>query len=130
MNNAGTSTKGQEAMSFWDPDEKGNPQTENEDESEKHSTSLHALVRALYERIVVLEQRNHEQDITIGNMSRLISATSNSHRQLIDELPLKFCFGTYLWRLENFSGKLDILFKDPSKMLYSQGFYTSPNGYR
>lgn len=130
MDNTSASVKGHEAMSLWDPNDKENAQAERDDGSEKQTMSLHALVRALYERIVVLEQRNHEQDITIGNMSRLISATSNSHRQLIDELPLKFCFGTYLWKLENFSSKLDLLFKDTSKMLYSQGFYTSPNGYR
>lgn len=134
VDNACANSKNHEAMTLWEPPDKQGSQSSGNREPqspiEEQTLSLQALIRALYERVVILEQRNHEQDITIGNLSRLISSTTNGHRQLIKEVPLRFCFGTHIWKIENFTSKLDILLKDPAKMVYSEGFYTSPNGYK
>lgn len=89
-----------------------------------------SFYRALYERMVILEQANREKDIVIGNMSKQLSAISIAERKRNNELVLRFCDGNYVWRVDNFRARLDAMLEDYSKMLYSPGFYTSPNGYR
>jgi TNF receptor-associated factor 6 len=86
--------------------------------------------RALYERVVVLEQRNREQDIVIANMSKQLSAFAVAKMKQNHDMLLRYCMGHYVWKVDNFKARLDAMVKDHYKMLYSPGFYTSPNGYR
>jgi hypothetical protein len=46
------------------------------------------------------------------------------------ELLSRFCGGKFFWRISNFSRHFQKLRLDKSQVLYSQGFYTSPNGYK
>lgn len=86
--------------------------------------------RALYERVVVLEQRNREQDIVIANVSKQLSAFAVAKMKQNNDMLLRYCMGNYIWKIDNFKARLDAMLKDHCKMLYSPGFYTSPNGYR
>lgn len=95
-----------------------------------HYLIFFSFFRALYERVVVLEQRNREQDIVIANMSKQLSAFSIAKMKQSNEMLLRYCMGNYVWKVDNFKARLDAMLKDHFKMLYSPGFYTSPNGYR
>lgn len=86
--------------------------------------------RALYERVVVLEQRNREQDIVLANLTKQLSALAVAKVKQNSDMLLRYCAGNYVWRVDNFQQRLDAMLKDNYKMLYSPGFYTSPNGYR
>lgn len=86
------------------------------------------LLRSLYERIVMLEQRNREQDIQLENMKRQLFANIG---QVSQDLALRYCGGTYLWTVTQISDKLMAMAAAPTRcMFYSPGFYTAPNGYR
>ncbi|CAG9791788.1 unnamed protein product [Diatraea saccharalis] len=122
--NASIDPKEQEAMVLWEPDKDGgqNPVPP--------ITNTSALIRALYERVVVLEQRNREQDIVIANISKQLSAFAVAKMKQNHDMLLRYCMGNYIWKIDNFKARLDAMLKDHYKMLYSPGFYTSPNGYR
>ena len=92
--------------------------------------SISPYFRALYERVVVLEQRNREQDIVIANMSKQLSAFAVAKMKQNNDMLLRYCMGNYVWKIDNFKARLDAMLIDHYKMLYSPGFYTSPNGYR
>ncbi|XP_045492825.1 TNF receptor-associated factor 6-like [Colias croceus] len=124
MSNASMDGKAQEAL-LWDPPEKGSEGTPS---TPINDTS--ALIRALYERVVVLEQRNREQDIVIANISKQLSAFAVAKMKQNNDMLLRYCMGHYIWKVDNFKARLDAMLKDHNKMLYSPGFYTSPNGYR
>ncbi|XP_049865321.1 TNF receptor-associated factor 6-B-like [Pectinophora gossypiella] len=125
ISNASIDAKEQEAMSLWEaPDKEGAPSTA------KPLNNTSALIRALYERVVVLEQRNREQDIVIANMSKQLSAFAVAKMKQNNEMLLRYCMGNYIWKIDNFKARCDAMLKDHYKMLYSPGFYTSPNGYR
>jgi hypothetical protein len=90
--------------------------------------SWQGLLRSLYERIVMLEQRNREQDIQLENMKRQLFANIDQASQ---DLALRYCNGTYLWTVTQISNKLVAMAANPTRcMFYSPGFYTAPNGYR
>ncbi|XP_021912941.1 TNF receptor-associated factor 6 isoform X2 [Zootermopsis nevadensis] len=113
--------KAQEASNLWEPDSKGHM---NGDVQQ----SWQGLLRSLYERIVVLEQRNREQDIQLENMKRQLFANID---QVSQDLALRYCNGTYLWTVTQISKKLVSMATNPTRsMFYSPGFYTAPNGYR
>ncbi|KAJ2938853.1 hypothetical protein O0L34_g18481 [Tuta absoluta] len=125
ISNAGIDPKEQEAMSLWEaPDKEGNQATP------KPLNNTSALIRALYERVVVLEQRNREQDIVIANISKQLNAFAVAKMKQNNEMLLRYCMGNYVWRVDNFKARCEAMMKDHFKMLYSPGFYTSPNGYR
>lgn len=124
ISNTDMDGKAAEAMCMWEPDksqEQGTPTPIN---------NVGGLIKSLYERVVVLEQRNREQDIVIANISKQLSAFTISKRKQHNELSLRYCLGNYIWRIDNFQMRLEAMMSDHSKMLYSPGFYTSPNGYR
>ncbi|XP_038213525.1 TNF receptor-associated factor 6-like [Zerene cesonia] len=124
MSNTSMDAKAQEAL-LWDPPEKGSEGT-----SSTPINDTSALIRALYERVVVLEQRNREQDIVIANISKQLSAFAVAKMKQNNDMLLRYCMGHYIWKVDNFKARLDAMIKDHNKMLYSPGFYTSPNGYR
>ncbi|XP_069675401.1 TNF receptor-associated factor 6-like [Periplaneta americana] len=114
--------KAQEASSLWEPDRKG------QDHHNGEVQPWQGLVRSLYERIVMLEQRNREQDIQLENMKRQLSSNID---QVSQDLALRYCNGTYLWTVTQISSKLSAMSANPTRcMFYSPGFYTAPNGYR
>ncbi|XP_050342040.1 TNF receptor-associated factor 4 [Nymphalis io] len=125
ISNASMDAKEQEAMCLWEaPDKNG------EQSTSAPLSNTSALIRALYERVVVLEQRNREQDIVIANMSKQLSAFAVAKMKQNNDMLLRYCMGNYIWKIDNFKTRLDAMLKDNFKMLYSPGFYTSPNGYR
>ncbi|CAK1578057.1 unnamed protein product [Parnassius mnemosyne] len=125
ISNASIDAKEQEAMNLWEAPDKDGAQS-----TSAPLTNTSALIRALYERVVVLEQRNREQDIVIANISKQLSAFAVAKMKQNSDMMLRYCMGSYIWRIDNFKARLDAMLKDHFKMLYSPGFYTSPNGYR
>lgn len=99
---------------FWDPPSK------HESSSElNQGDNLQNLLRALYEKIVFLEQKSREQDIIIANMSDQL--TNFQH---------KYCNGTYIWYFNDFKNKIRAMKENPRIIHYSPGFFTSPYGYK
>ncbi|KAG7204957.1 hypothetical protein KM043_005343 [Ampulex compressa] len=111
---------------LWDPPPK------NEGVSEKSEPSLEwqQLLKNLYERLVVLEQQNRELTITVSNQKNQITTLQTSLRFNQEEMFLRNCNGTYIWKLSSFHEKLTSMMNDPLKMFYSPGFYTGSNGYK
>ena len=112
--------KAQEASSLWEPDVKGQAGHQN--------GSCQGLMRSLYERVVLLEQQNREQEIQLTNLKRHIT----EHIDVVSQdLALRHCGGVYLWTVSKISAKLAAMQDNPSRcMFFSPGFYTAPNGYR
>lgn len=92
----------------WEPKKNGNS---------RNSSTETDLIQSMFERIVVLEQKNRELSIKLENME-----THNARR--------KFCNGTLIWRIENFRNKVDLMRANPTLMYYSCEAFTSPEGYR
>ncbi|KAG8234864.1 hypothetical protein J437_LFUL013151 [Ladona fulva] len=98
------------------------------------------LLRALYERIILLEQRAHEQDIVVENLRRKIAVLEmkeESNSTVEEETALRCCNGLFLWKIRRFSSQLQLMMDNqgdrsaPPQMLYSPSFYTHPTcGYR
>ncbi|KAL4704135.1 hypothetical protein ACJJTC_003420 [Scirpophaga incertulas] len=126
ISNVNIDAKEQEAMTLWDP-EKGR---DGAHKPAPTNSNTGTLIRALYERVVVLEQRNREQDIVIANISKQLSAFAVAKMKQNHDMLLRYCMGNYVWRIDNFKTRVDLMLKANYKMLYSPGFYTSPNGYR
>ncbi|XP_072941529.1 TNF receptor-associated factor 6-like isoform X2 [Epargyreus clarus] len=124
LSNTSIDAKEQEAMNLWEAPDK------NGAKSSAPLNNTSALIRALYERVVVLEQRNREQDIVIANISKQLSAFAVAKMKQNNDMLLRYCMGNYIWKIDNFNARLNAMLKDHCKMLYSPGFYTSPNGYR
>ncbi|XP_046394919.1 TNF receptor-associated factor 6-like isoform X2 [Ischnura elegans] len=92
------------------------------------------LVAALYERIILLEQRAHEQDIVVENLRRKVGNGAQHTKDGEEETALRCCRGLLVWRITGFSAQLQLM-KASSRptppMLYSPRFYTRPfGGYR
>ncbi|XP_053600285.1 TNF receptor-associated factor 6 isoform X2 [Plodia interpunctella] len=121
MANANTDAKEQEAMTLWEAPDKNDPQSST---APLNNTS--ALIRSVFERVVILEQRNREQDIIIANLTKQVSTIS----ALMKHNNVRYCMGNYIWKIDNFSARLEQMLKNHNSMLYSPAFYTTPNGYR
>ncbi|XP_022910567.1 TNF receptor-associated factor 6 isoform X2 [Onthophagus taurus] len=106
---------------FWDPQPKGE-QNSNFTSNE----SIDALLKSLYEKIVILEQKSREQDIIISNMSNQIAATNLA----MSKIALRHCNGCYLWFINDIKNKINTMRNNTYTMFYSPGFYSSPNGYK
>lgn len=111
---ASTSAIAQQA-NFWDPPAKG--------EQKESNDSNQNLIKALFERIVVLEQKSREQEIMISNMSQQVNT-------VMSQLALRYCNGSYIWYINDFKNKVNIMKNNQHVMYYSPGFNTSPNGYK
>lgn len=86
--------------------------------------------RGMYERIIILEQRTSEQDITIRNLRKQLNDIQIKNEHIVEDTLLQFCGGVYVWKINDFVSKFKIMKEDNHKMFYSQGFYTSAHGYR
>lgn len=109
-----------EQANFWDPPSKSDMQYGGA------SNDAQNLMRALYEKIVILEQKTREQDIIIANMSEQINSTNLT----LSKMSLRYCNGCYLWYLNDFKKKLNQMHASTLVHDYSPGFYTSCNGYK
>lgn len=110
-----TSALAQEA-SFWEPEEKGNVQEQ----------SNKSLMKALYERVIILEQRCHEQDAQIQRLKNDLASAENKFQ----DMSALHASGQYLWNIRQFSEKLAAMRSGGRQLFFSQGFYTSPVGYK
>lgn len=115
---ASTSAIAQQA-NFWDPPSKS-------EQNQKPADSTQNLLKALFERIVILEQKTREQDIIIANMSEQI----NSNNLAMSKLSLRYCNGCYIWYVTDFKSKIEAMRNNHHVMYYSPGFFTSPHGYK
>ncbi|XP_045479179.1 TNF receptor-associated factor 6 [Harmonia axyridis] len=109
-----------EEAKFWDAPSK------NGQASSSDNGNLNELLRALYEKHVISEQKSREQDIIIANLSEQIQ----SQTLTLSKMSLRNCNGCYLWYFSDFKQKLGAMRNDNRIMHYSPGFYTSLNGYR
>ncbi|KAK5643924.1 hypothetical protein RI129_007769 [Pyrocoelia pectoralis] len=114
-----------EQANFWDPPSKNDTDASMQNSSNSNE-SIHNLLRSLYEKIVVLEQKTREQDIIIANMSEQIAANNLA----MSKLSLRYCNGCYLWYITDFKNKINQMRVNHQIMHYSPGFYTSPYGYK
>ncbi|XP_073997556.1 TNF receptor-associated factor 6-like [Rhodnius prolixus] len=109
---------------YWDPPPK---------QPANHMTmfdSSHALIKSLYERIVILEQRNTELELQLKNVKEHNVKMLEDRQKYEANLALRVCNGTYIWNLRDMRMKLAELQDDPSATYYSEGFYTSFSGYK
>ncbi|KAK9873052.1 hypothetical protein WA026_020786 [Henosepilachna vigintioctopunctata] len=105
---------------FWDPPSK------REEASRSDAGNVNELLKVLYEKIVILEQKTREQDIIIANMSEQIQSLPLT----ISEMSLRYCDGCYIWYFNDFNNQIGLMKNDIRIMHYSPGFYTSANGYK
>ena len=92
----------------WDPSEKS-PTNE-----QQHEISTRELINAMYERIVVLEQKEREQTLKIEKLQQMETRRN----------------GTLVWRIEDFKRKCELMLVNPQMMFYSPEAFTEPNGYK
>lgn len=81
------------------------------------------LIEALYQRIVVLEQRVREQDVKIENLNKQIANCSL-------QINPRYSNGTILWEINKFSKLIEHLKSQANHLHYSPECYTSPYGYK
>lgn len=108
-----TDALSQEAL-MWEPQEKGKEQLNA------------SLMRALYERVVVLEQRCHEQSAQIQKLKSEVQISETKVREVF----LQHASGQYLWSITDFSKKVEAMKSGDKRLYFSEGFYTSPTGYK
>lgn len=122
-----------EATKLWDPKKSENhngSEEKNESKTEQDTQTANsqndALLRALYERIIVLEQLSREQSLKIDKLTAQLNRTSSS----ISEMDARNSGGILVWNITEFQSKVQAMHSSPNVMYYSPNFYTSPLGYR
>lgn len=95
------------------------------DAPNKNTNGTEDLLKALYERIVVLEQQNREKDAQIEKLSQEMKKTC-----LANDIQARYSGGVLVWQITDFTSKIKAMRADPNKMYYSSDTFTSPNGYR
>lgn len=90
-----------------------------------------SLIYALYERIVILEQKTQEQDLQLKSLANknFNADIDKAILEINEVLETKYCNGVHLWRIHEFNTKLCEMKKNPDIMYYSKGILTSPYGY-
>lgn len=78
---------------------------------------MNQLVNAMFERIVVLEQHSREQSLEIEKLTTRLNRYMNSG-------------GILVWKITNFTSKVESMRRDASIMYYSPDVFTGPFGYR
>lgn len=81
------------------------------------------LIQAMYQRIVVLEQRACEQDVKIENLNKQLANTR-------DHIDARYSQGTIVWEIKNFHNLVDYLRSNTNNLVYSRECFTSPYGYK
>lgn len=93
----------------------------DDEASSSHQKADANLLKALYERIIVLEQQTREKDFKLDRLTQQIA------RNTIDP---RFSCGVLVWQIQQFGSKVSAMAADPNHMIYSPESYTSPHGYR
>lgn len=95
----------------WEPQEK--VKNSEKEEFFRQQSTTRDLINAMYERIVTLEQKSREQEIQIEQLKSM----EKRH-------------GILLWKIEDFSRKIDMMQNNSNIMFYSSEAYTSQSGYK
>lgn len=95
------------------------------------------LFKALYERIVLLEQQSREKDSKMERLSQQLAhcmqlQSASASQQMDNNAPIdpRYSGGVLVWRITEFHSKIAAMRADPNAMFYSTEAYTSPHGYR
>ncbi|XP_014255522.1 TNF receptor-associated factor 6 isoform X2 [Cimex lectularius] len=88
------------------------------------------LIKSLFERLVILEQKSLEQENQLKTAKDKIAEMQNERLRFEAELALKVCNGTYVWNITDVKSKIRFMCKDSANTFYSDGFYTSYTGYK
>uniref|UniRef100_A0A182QDD0 TNF receptor-associated factor 6 n=1 Tax=Anopheles farauti TaxID=69004 RepID=A0A182QDD0_9DIPT len=108
-----TYTGGNERYKFWDPPAKNSvPEMSTTD-----------LVRSMYERIVILEQEVRILGIKLSKQDIQLT-------KINQEVDPRYSGGVLLWKLDDFSNKIDSMLANSNCMFFSGEAYTSPHGYK
>lgn len=83
------------------------------------------LMRAMYERIVILEQKQQEMSVKIDKMREQLAKTCS-----MAEIQAKYTDGVLVWQIGQFQSKVRAMSANPNIMFYSGEAYTSPHGYK
>lgn len=95
------------------------------DAPNKNTNGTEDLLKALYERIVVLEQQNREKDAKIEKLTLDMSKAC-----LSSDIQARYSNGVLVWKITQFHSKIKSMRADLNKMYYSNEVFTSPHGYR
>lgn len=87
-----------------------------------------SLLKALYERIVVLEQQSREKELKLEKLTHQM-AKAQLHQSSVSVNP-RYSGGVLVWPITQFEEKVAAMSADPNAMFYSSEAYTSPYGYR
>eukprot|EP00092_Neocalanus_flemingeri_P012024 GFUD01012961.1.p1 GENE.GFUD01012961.1~~GFUD01012961.1.p1 ORF type:complete len:456 (+),score=126.82 GFUD01012961.1:78-1445(+) len=93
--------------------------------SNMHSQSR--LIKELYQRVVSLEQKSCQQEI---RMEQLEQQLVRSHLAQEDDSIGRYCNGSFVWKIRNFSEIHQKMRNSHSFVEYSKGFYSSVFGYK
>ncbi|GAB0090754.1 TNF receptor-associated factor 6 [Sergentomyia squamirostris] len=108
--------RGLEAEShLWDAPTKANGST----------TPNPDLMRAMYERIVVLEQKQQEHSVKMDKLREQLSKMCSQ-----TEMQAKYSDGVIVWQIGQFQSKVKAMSANPNIMFYSGETFTSPHGYK
>ena len=87
------------------------------------------LLTQLYQRLITLEQRAAQQEITLGRLQERLAGLELAEQP--DDHPLgRHCQGTFVWRLPGFPSLHTKMRSNQAFVLWSRGFYSSVFGYR
>lgn len=128
-----------EALKLWDPptksasdQENGSSNAQTPDDGKTNCASRDSyndeLLRALYERIVTLEQLSREQGLQIERLTAQMNKLTNAN--CAGEPTARYSGGTLIWKIRHFSKKVQEMYDNPNNRFYSPDVYTSPFGYR
>lgn len=110
----------------WDAPSKDTNRTNG---SSSTTSSDSDLLKALYERIVVLEQQSREKDMKLEKLTQQMSKASLQHN-IGNGVHPRYSGGVLVWKITQFQSKITAMAADPNAMFYSGEAYTSPHGYR
>lgn len=77
-----------------------------------------------------MEQKVREQELQLNNAQTTINDMIAEKEQFMTLLPQRICNGCHVWHVKDIREKLGGMFKNPTEMVYSEGFYTSYLGYK
>lgn len=84
------------------------------DAPNKNTNGTEDLLKAMYERIVILEQQNREKDAKIEKLTQDVAKAC-----LANDIQARYSGGVLLWKITQFESKADAMRSDPEKMYYS-----------
>lgn len=100
--------------------------------SGSNSQSVQKLLKDLFQRVVQLEQRNCQLEISNDQLANRLKTTESQLAKTSSspEDLGRHCHGRFVWRITDFPEFHDQMRNRHSFVIYSRGFYTSTFGYR